>query len=229
MSVAGWEITEAGILRTVPPFPDVDLWIACLAEDDVIGDYLGADDGERVRASRIVVPARRRSFLFRRAVQRNVLGKYLKAWQVEHGGADKPRLGGAVPPLHFSASSSGRFCAVAISAEEVGVDIAATEGRVALAGLCKRFVAGFTEPPDIPDAVRRRAGQWSWTRFEAGLKLRGEPLLDALTGRAEPPCGRQADLMVAGADFVCAVAKAVPFRLALLEFLPFMRIAARAG
>ena len=90
-----------GALRAVPPAPSVDLWIVCLAENDTVSESLLADDGERARLSRILVPARRRSFLFRRVVRRHVLGQYLSGWRIEHTPEGKPHIAGA-PPLHFS-------------------------------------------------------------------------------------------------------------------------------
>lgn len=228
MSAGDWGITDAGALRAVPPSPDVDLWIACLGEDDMVADRLVEKD-ERLRAAGILVPARRRAFLFRRAVRRHVLDQYSRTWRIQRSRTGKPRLAGAKVPLHFNTSGSQLVCAVAVSAGEVGVDIAATPAAVDLAALCARFVPGFAEPADAPGPVRRSAGQWQWTRFEAALKLRGGLLFDALTQRGGQCPERHGEVLVAGPDFVCAVARAVPFRLARLEILPFAKVAAHAG
>jgi hypothetical protein len=227
MSAGDWGSTDAGALRAVPPAPDIDLWIACLGEDDMAAEDLVAE-GERARAARILVPARRRAFLFRRAVRRHVLDQYSKTWRVERMRDAKPRLAGT-PPLHFNASSSQHVCAVAVATGEVGVDIAATPAPVDLAWLCARFVPGFAEPENGPGRVRRAAGQWQWTRFEAALKLRGELLFDALARRGGQCPERHCELLVSGPGFVCAVARPVPFRLAGLEILPFAEVAAHAG
>lgn len=228
MSAGDWGITDARALRAVPPAPDVDLWIAWQGEDDMVADGLVAED-ERVRAARILVPARRRAFLFRRAVRRHVLDQYAKTWRVKRMGDGKPRLAGTPPPLHFSASSSRHVCAVAVAAGEVGVDIAATAAPVDLASLCARFVPSFAEQENAPGPVRRTTGLWQWTRFEAALKLRGELLFEALTRRGGQCPERHGELLVSGSDFVCAVARPVPFRLAGLEILPFAEVGAHAG
>lgn len=205
----------------VPPTDRVDLWIVRLAEADVVEARFVAR-GERAQAARIRVPARRRHFLFRRAVRRHVLGRYLPIWRIEHGPAGKPRVAGA--PLGFGASGAQWLCAVAVAAGEVGVDIVAAEGAVDLAELCARYVPGGGAPDDVPEACRRAAAMRRWARFEAGIKLDGGALFDALANADARPAAH-ADLVVATRDFACAVARPVPFRLARLEILPFAEIA----
>lgn len=193
----------------------------------MVADKFLADDSEKARSARILVPARRRSFLFRRAARRHVLRQYLNDWQLEHTPEGKPQIFGA--PLHFSASNSLDLCAVAVSAGEVGVDIVASSSSLDLSRLCARYVPRFVEPAMCPEAVRQATGRWHWAQFEARLKLHGERLFDALTSpAAESGTTHCHEVVIAAASYVCAVARSVPFRLARLEILPFAKVTANA-
>ena len=230
MSAEDSEITDVGALRVVPPATGVDLWIVCLAENDLVADSFLDDKSERERSARILVPARRRLYVFRRACRQHVLRQYLSSWRIEHSPEGKPYIVGSPrPPLHFSASSSREFCAIAVSAGEVGIDIVASSSRVDLSGICAWFVLGFEVPAACPEAVKLASGRWHWARFEARLKLRGGQLFDALTHRApdrgSAPCH---EIVVATESHVCAIARSVPFRLTRLEMLPFAKVAAYA-
>lgn len=228
MSVADLAITDPGALLAVPPSHGVDVWIVYLEEDDMLAESLVVDEADKVRLSRIIPPARRRRFLFRRAVQRHVLGRYAGSYRIRRSPSGKPHIVGADREIHFNASSSQDYCAVAVSSGAVGIDIVAASIGVDLADMCARFVPAFklAEDASCTEAAKRNAGMWHWSRFEAAIKLRGGTLSHALTRttRSRPA----AEFVVSEPGFVCAVSKAVPFCLTRFAALSFADVVANA-
>ena len=75
--------------------------------------------------------------------------------------------------------------------------------------------------------MRQTSGRWHWAQFEAWLKLSGGRLFDALTAFAKEPDSKYCNqVVISAANYVCAIARPVPFHLTRLEILPFAKVTA---
>lgn len=223
--------------------PSIDLWLVTLGNADAPCAADLGDADERRRCERILVPARRRQFAFRRRALRYVLGRYLPRYSIEFPPTGKPfvRASTGRAGLDFSASSSGDVCAVCVSgAGETGVDVAAQPLAVDIADVVTRFMpraAGLAGSGLVPGAIaggsasyRQHLAVMSWCRLEAYTKLYGRTLHEVLF---EDPLGllpevfaqgRHHVVAVANLDYVCVVAQCLPFQLANVHQIDFARI-----
>lgn len=214
----------------------VDVWIVKLADGDVLPENAVTGVDNKMRLSRILPPARRRRFVFRKSVEDYVLKHYAADYRIHRSETGKPFLSGSNTALHFSASVSCDVASLAVSGDKVGVDIESAASKIDLYSLCDHYAVddanfgGLGPWRKTAGPWRKTAGMWRWCRFEAALKLHGQTLLNGLSGHAPPHAPPYAhDMVIAMPDFVCVVAKSHPFSLGHISVLPFDRIVAHVA
>jgi 4'-phosphopantetheinyl transferase len=133
---------------------------------------------ERERARRLLDDTARRHFVAARGAMRELLGRYLgadpAAVQLVRSGAGKPCLP-APAPLHFNASHAAGLAAVAVSHEEIGIDIERVRPVPRLERIAHRVFTGpeLAEWERLGGEEAERAFFRLWTRMEAHAKWRG--------------------------------------------------------
>jgi 4'-phosphopantetheinyl transferase len=166
---------------------EVHVWRASLAAtpDELARHAAVLGDDERARAERFRFDVHRNRFIAGRAIQRQVLARYLGAdpaalrYRLAHHG--KPALDGAhaSTDLRFNVSNAddGLLIAVALG-RELGVDLEAVKAVDDRDAVARRF---FSVPENqvydaIPEEARDLAFFTCWTRKEAYIKAIGEGL-----------------------------------------------------
>jgi 4'-phosphopantetheinyl transferase len=138
---------------------------------------------ERLRAERLLDPARRRRFIASRAWARRIIAYYMDVPPAELvfglGDNGKPQVhpAGSSAGLEFSLSHSGDLALLAIArGSRVGVDVEQRHRPAAYLAIARRFFAReeYLALKDIPDAgVLAERFLVCWTRKEAYLKATG--------------------------------------------------------
>lgn len=164
---------------------DLHLWRINLGPDggdprDLLADL---DPGERVRAERLALPARRDAFIRAHAGLRRILAMYLgeapRAIGFLLGEHGKPYLTGEPPPVHFNLTTTAELALVGVvRTRPLGVDCERLAPRTNLAGIARRMF-----PPEVADAVlagpepeRLTRFYRAWTALEAEVKADGRGL-----------------------------------------------------
>lgn len=149
------------------------------------------DDDERRRASRLLRPGDRRTYLASHLGLRVLLGGYLGVapGEVRLVREDCPSCGGphgrpavAGGGVHFSLSHSGDLAYFAFAGVPVGVDVEGLPSAAAVADvLSSLHPAEAAEIAALPEDGRRAALARVWSRKEACLKGIGTGLAEGLT------------------------------------------------
>jgi hypothetical protein len=200
----------------IRPAPSgVDVWIATLDEGDALSpEALGSTD-DAARYKRIVPPARKRHFLFRRAVRKYVLDQYALKYGVKETRDQKPVLvtPGELTKVHFNTSASRQLCAIGVSDAPLGIDIEALPPRVNLAKICARFVPSPEEEDWAlaSEALERHLATSLWCRLEAYVKLHGTRLHTMLFGEGLMQTWLAGTdhraALILGARYVCCISQ----------------------
>ncbi|MCA8956004.1 MAG: 4'-phosphopantetheinyl transferase superfamily protein [Planctomycetes bacterium] len=161
----------------------VDVWHLELGAAQADSTLLTAD--ECARAERYRIDRRRHEFVAGRAALRRILGGYLgcgpRAVVLALGAHDKPELGNpgaAAARLHFNLSHSEGRGLLAVSTQEVGVDIEYVRENRNLAGIARRFFAAAESQAFLGLAADLHLAEFYriWTHKEAYLKACGTGL-----------------------------------------------------
>jgi|GEM_PF-4066951 len=199
-----------------------DLWLISLSDSTAVSADALVDRRDRDRCDRIAVPLRRRGFIFRRFSLRYVLDHYVSDYSIEPNEDGKPlvKTPKGDPPVHFSSSSSGNVCAIAVSSQEVGLDLELSRCRVDLVGIYKQFLPFFGPvlSPRYPEQLLRYLALLEWCRLEAVTKLKGLGLHRLLFRERELLHHRLRDpdhhyAMIANTEYVCVLAQSRPVHL----------------
>ena len=166
-------------IRLSVPTP-FELWLVPLASAAADDDPL-LDDPERTRAARFAFERDRRRYVAAHVALRRLLGQRLQrppgSLRFEAGAFGKPRLHGE-PRCAFSLSHSGDQALIALSDDEIGVDLEQLRPLSDLGALARQCLA----PRErfhfdaTPLAERELAFLRAWTRKEACLKALGTGL-----------------------------------------------------
>ena len=164
------------------PSGKIHVWWASLEVSDSrieeLRQTLSVDERHRAERFRIELAARR--FIAARAALRSVLGRLTGIEPAEvafaYGENGKPRLADGGPC--FNASDSGDFVAIAVTSQEVGIDIEIARSLRRRVGLARRIctegeleaLARFPEEDRDTELLRL------WTCKEAALKAVGTGL-----------------------------------------------------
>lgn len=166
----------------------VDIWTWRLDADDETTGALSAllSEDERQRADRFVTPRLSRRWIAGRAGMRQILAGKLsqkaEALVFDVGQHGKPFLSELDSPFPFNLSHSEDLAALAISDQEVGVDVERMEP------LSREVAEMFFSPEEVtaldatPEEARMNAFYRCWTAKEAVLKAIGSGL--TLPGRS---------------------------------------------
>lgn len=166
---------------------EVHVWRAPLHLPPPVLARLAAalDPDERARAARRATPRLRDEFAAGRALQRDILARYLRvppaALAYRFTPHDKPELAGAAAAsgVRFNVSNAGAMALYALTLHrEIGVDVEALKPMPDAMDIATRF---FSAPENavfarLPEAERERAFFTCWTRKEAYVKAVGEGL-----------------------------------------------------
>ncbi|WP_127901935.1 4'-phosphopantetheinyl transferase family protein [Solirhodobacter olei] len=154
----------------------VDLWLWPL---DAAGDAACLSGDEAARAARFVRPADATAFRNARAGLRRILGAYLDRPAADlafsYGPEGKPGLPGGPA---FNLSHSGRWAALAVTAEDIRLGIDIEAHRSVEQDVARRFFS----PAEIAALARLSGPDWiegffqTWTRKEAFVKALGRGL-----------------------------------------------------
>jgi 4'-phosphopantetheinyl transferase len=164
------------------PSGELHLWWTSLEVSDhridELRQFLSPEEQRRVERFRIDIAARR--FIAARAVLRSVLGRATgvppRSIEFAYGENGKPRLADGGPC--FNASDSGDFVAIAITSQEVGIDVEVMRSFRRREGLARRICTDdeLEALARIPEEQRDRELLRLWTYKEAALKAIGTGL-----------------------------------------------------
>lgn len=181
---------------------EVHLWSATIpstANLDELARFLS--DDETARAKTFHFDLDRRRFIFRRAILRVLLSRYLElqpsAIRFSYNEFGKPALGNQDRrDLKFNSSDSGDLLEIAIASDrEVGIDIELLDGELPLEEIATRFFSPneVAQLKGLPQSLRQAGFFNCWTRKEAYIKGRGMGLsiplesFDVSVKPGEPP------------------------------------------
>ncbi len=210
----------------------IEVWFAPLAATDtaVEAGLATLAREERVRASRLHLPADRRRFVVSHAALRAALadrtGLALPAIEVRYGPCGKPWVAGG-GRLEFSMSRAGEVAAFAFATSPVGIDIVAMSSGARLLEAAPEFCspAELDSIGDLTRSRRMEALARAWTRKEALLKATGEGLTRSPAGvpvMQDPRCAAgECIVRVAGRTWrIQDVPAPTGYRSALAHRLP---------
>ena len=144
------------------------------------------DPEEKSKAIRFHQKTDQQRFIISKAVLRILLSRYLaadpKEIRFESGKNKKPELKNNFwPELHFNISHSGNWILIAISNQQIGIDVEEMNAFFNYKNLLpfsfSREEAAFIENSDLPYNNFYRL----WTRKESLLKATGKGLVDQLS------------------------------------------------
>jgi 4'-phosphopantetheinyl transferase len=167
------------------------LWLLELDAAPVEPGLLSAD--EAARAARLLDPGPRRRFVAARCGLRRILGGYLglspEALRFAYGPLGKPVLDGPASPLGFNLSHSGGLALLAVTeGVAVGVDLEPLREVPEALRIGRRILppADRMALEAAPPELRSLRFLHAWTALEAGAKLHGGGVFQAVEG----PCHR---------------------------------------
>ncbi len=141
---------------------------------------------ERARAERFYFDKDRDRFIVARAVLRIILSYYLKMApekiQFNYNAYGKPSLSEELfrsSKMRFNLSHSKNMILYAVTeGREVGIDVEHLDYKIDELNIARRFFSAqeFKELTTVPEALRRKAFFYCWTRKEAFIKAIGEGL-----------------------------------------------------
>jgi 4'-phosphopantetheinyl transferase len=193
--------------KAKPPMEACDVrYLDTTAAGDISAALRLLDNDERERALRYRDETAQRSFVFRRALTRSILGRLLDvdplalAFTREcgfcgHPTHGKPRLLVSHSALSFSASWSGPYVALALALTgEIGIDVELLRGRPPSADLVHAVLGGAHAAVEATgkNTLSERSLLQVWTRKEAVLKCAGLGLTDTAGGLEVTPAHERA-------------------------------------
>ena len=171
----------------------VDVWFAheTLLDDARLAARLATllDADERARRDRMAHESGRRQQLLARAMQRELLSRYVPAvapgdWRFERGAGGRPEFAPAFAAtgLNFNVAHTPGMVVVAVGrVTRLGVDVEAADKRAPLPVARRYFSPREAAALDaLPPETRPRHFLRLWTLKEAYLKAMGEGLLGGL-------------------------------------------------
>jgi 4'-phosphopantetheinyl transferase len=184
LKIPEWEAATAESYQTA----NIKIWRAEVRQLipflNTLEDILDLE--ERAKASRFQQEADRQRFVISKAVLRVLLGRYTginpKEIRVRSGKNKKPALeSNSGRELHFNISHSGNWILVAISGQEIGVDVEEIHASFSYQNLLSfsfsEEEAAFIENSGLP----HQSFYQLWTRKESLLKATGKGLVDELS------------------------------------------------
>lgn len=169
--------------RFEPAAATLDLWFIDLTREPDEGEWALLSDDERERATRLLLPSKRRQAVRARAALRSVLAGYLDVGADElhfaYGEHGKPTLADGGPTFNLSHSNALGLLGVVPDACELGIDIEHARPGRDFAAIAEHFfapdeAAWFLRRLDTPDGVA--SFYRVWTHKEAYLKALGTGL-----------------------------------------------------
>jgi 4'-phosphopantetheinyl transferase len=170
---------------------EAHIWRASLAHSPEVVKKLSRllSDEERERASRYLIDTHRSRFIASRAIQRDVLARYVSvpaaALAFVYSATGKPQFAESCEPgeVTFNVSNSGEMAVYAVArGHAVGVDVEERRPLGDALSVANRFLSVDDLAAIETASESERAGVFlqCWTRYEAKLKALGLSMGDPI-------------------------------------------------
>ncbi len=204
-----------------------------LTGDEHVSETLLRQASDKERLAKIIPVKKKREFIFRRTALNYVLSQYLENYNIVSNEDEKPKLvtGNACQHIGFSLSASKNYCSIAVSSNDIGIDIEAIDTQVDITGICERFIPHFDHMLDqlsLCGADTRAYSTIWWCKLEAFTKLYGfgldKVIHDAKRMKEFVMRKYSHERIVSTEKYVCAVSKKHEFTIDNIYKIPFERV-----